>query len=558
MKKNRKRNIKRLLSALLAVVVAFTFMPFIGDEAYAASGKTKKSIKNANEKLRYVEKLPGGRKKTLDPEIFEGDGKVLNPDDETLKNLGIGVEPEPSGDTPKEAPSDEENSIVEASSETTSSPANSNIAASFVDKEEASATVESKGAEDDSKIIESEAEDENVLAMAPDEIETDSSDSKVAANQNVGEEIKDAELTDLSEDKDLIDNDPLAAEEVVSTKGTVGAQEAYEDPVITVSVDPSTGKATVKGSLKANDKNTPHYYFGVISVDYKDLDHAIKWGSTGTAWLGDNKKTLNHTFSMKPYSLGYHKIYILVYYINDDGKAIDYKWIEKANVPTYLYATPSSAGKFEFYSTYFNYAVTEPMSGGWAIRMQYSPNGVNWYDTGYMDKYYPFVYAISGLAPNTTYYTRIYWYYTKKIGGHYFNGAETGSFLNTGAFRTGVGSLPKVKSVKVKATKVKKRRAGVYGWYTGYYFGSVRYYTYKIKITVEFKTKKKKKPGLPGLYINGVWRPGNKRKYTLTLGPYANYSKPRGKRFNVYYYTAHAPGGYGGYSPMYSKSKKVK
>ena len=49
MKKNRKRNRKRLLSALLAVVVAFTFMPFIGDEAYAASGKTKKSIKNANE-----------------------------------------------------------------------------------------------------------------------------------------------------------------------------------------------------------------------------------------------------------------------------------------------------------------------------------------------------------------------------------------------------------------------------------------------------------------------------------------------------------------------------
>ena len=81
-----------------------------------------------------------------------------------------------------------------------------------------------------------------------------------------------------------------------------------------------------------------------------------------------------------------------------------------------------------------------------------------------------------------------------------------------------------------------------------------KYYTYKVKVTVKLK----KKPGAAGIWINGKFVKGNKKKYTVTL-PGSSYSakKPKGKKFkvNVCSYKGKS---YGGLSPLYKKTKKIK
>lgn len=483
MYKNKGLIIKKLAVILLAVVVAVTFTPLLGDGSYAASSKSDRKY---DEKVKYVEKDSNGNEKELDPEIFTDKGKVLNADE--LENLGISVEPESAGLEPKTAPQDEM-SLEDESWE-----------AEVLSDEEARKLNKEFGIKEVVSVEESPLSDEEIADM-----------EKLKA--------EDPGVSVASEDED-----------------NMAAIQAYVPPAVWVTPDKGSGTVNLTGTITSEEK----YYFGVIKVDNQTVTDIMN-------------KNLNYNINMRNYSYGVHTVYVEVYLreSNNNRKHID--WMYKTNVPFYMYFAPTSAGSFAVYSTYMDYMPTNFMSGGLAIRMQYSADGVNWAESGYMPNYYQ-TYTIGGLSPSTTYQTRIYFYQTNPIGGHYYNGAETGSFLYTGSYTTGRASLPKVKSVKVKAAKVKKRKAGVYGWYTGYYFGSVKYYTYKIKVTVQFK----KKPGLNGLYINGAWKPGNKKKYTLTLGPYANYSKPRGKKFNVYLYSAVAPGGYGGYSPMVAQTKKVK
>lgn len=503
----KRERMRRLTSLLLAVVVAVTFMPFLGDGSYAEMNK------KPNEKVKYIEKKADGTEVELDPEIFEVDSEIINPDDATLEKLGVGVEPEANGLTPEALPEE----IAGPGSEKT-------LYSEELNEEE-----------EDVLSLELESSDalEELAALLPE---------KYAAG-------------DDSNDTDISANETEEAEAEKQAGSTLTIADTYIEPTISASETPSTGIAALRGTLAADGKNNPHYYFGYITVDGTYESNIVDTVAG---------KTLNgHSVNMKKYNIGFHTIYVQIIKVTVDNAGnvsdiVHYKWLAINNVPTYMYSRPSSPGSFELYSTYMNYMPTNFLSGGLAIAMQYSTDGVHWAESGYMPYYYQ-TYTIKNLKPNTVYQTRIYFYQTNKIDGHNFNGAETGSFLYTGSYRTGLAKLPKIKSVKVKAYKVKKRRAGVYGWYTGYYFGSVKYYTYKIKVTVEFKAKKKKKrPGLNGLYINGTWKKGNKRKYTLKLGPYANYSKPRGKKFNVYLYSAHSPGGYGGYSPMYSKRKKVK
>ena len=145
-------------------------------------------------------------------------------------------------------------------------------------------------------------------------------------------------------------------------------------------------------------------------------------------------------------------------------------------------------------------------------------------------------------------------------GKTYFFG---GPVLNTTTIKTGKAKKPKIKSVKVKAIKIKyhkHRVAGHYYW-TGYHYVWIgpyteRYYTCKYKVTIKLK----KKPGTKGIWVNGKYLKGNKKTYKTTFTPYPNYftKKPPKKLKYKVTIKSYQSKDYGGFSPAYSKTKKVK
>ena len=233
---------------------------------------------------------------------------------------------------------------------------------------------------------------------------------------------------------------------------------------------------------------------------------------------------------------------------------------------------PNYNGVFEVYDTYFNYA---PFGGGtlnnpWAwekfvspkLYMEYSADGVNWARTGYMQCNsvsgpWAEKYSIGGLSPNTVYQTRIYY------GDDYGNPISPA--LPTSTIKTGMPTAPAIKSVTCKAVNVKYRkqyRPGYYYW-TGYHYVwmkgvHMRYYTYNVKVIVKLK----KKPGTPGIWVNGRWLPGNKKTYKTKFKiayPYnISVKNPRGRVKYTVTVRSGQDAGYGGYSPAWQKTKKLK
>ncbi len=235
-----------------------------------------------------------------------------------------------------------------------------------------------------------------------------------------------------------------------------------------------------------------------------------------------------------------------------DGTEDGFPIISEAVKPK---ATPTYNGVFDVYSTYFNYYpynMAFENTGGMSIWgsnkklvLEYSSDGVNWATTGYMSANFIELavqqgYEISGLTPDTTYWTRIRY-------------ADESTYLNTTRIKTGKAAAPKVKSVTAKAVNVKYRKVRHY-WY-GVYMYTEKFYTCKVKVTVKLK----KKPGTPGIYINDEWVGGNKKTYTKTFTPYPNYffKNPRHrKKFTVSIKSAQSRD-WGGYSPVWSKIKKL-
>jgi hypothetical protein len=504
---NKRKKLIKLAVIMLAFVVSVTFTPLLGDDSYAASSKSGKKY---DEKVKYIQKDSKGNEKELDPEIFTDKGKVLNADE--LEDLGINISTEPN------VPASGENDI-------SGNP---------------------EGISDD-KIIEPGKGDQGVPGS---ELSKDT-------------ELDLAELFGIAPTEDAAPTEPDAEVEAPEDGDDEAAHEGQDeetttpqDAVVNAEDVITTSSFKVAESVSAQATTAPMpdkmYSFNSSTGKVSLMAHFTDGSRFGDVYVDNNRvanlysSTINLSIDMKKYSVGYHKIAVDCY--TSAGQYVGQ--FVRSNVPTYIYDKPNYTGRFEVYSNYFTYWPYSNMWTNTAHDLYMDYGGVR---SGYMRSnpiqlYQSQAYNFGGLTPSTDYPTYIY--YGKWVGKEFFKGPS----VYTGTYRTGIAQLPKVKSVKVKATKVKKRKAGVYGWYTGYYFGSVKYYTYKIKVTVKFK----KKPGLNGLYINGAWKPGNKKKYTLTLGPYANYSKPRGKKFNVYLYSAVAPGGYGGYSPMVAKTKKVK
>ena len=210
--------------------------------------------------------------------------------------------------------------------------------------------------------------------------------------------------------------------------------------------------------------------------------------------------------------------------------------------------------------------------------MEYSSDGgATWQRSGYM-KYNLITtasnqgYTISGLKAKTTYRTRIlygeYVTYQTDVGGDgqsYFFG---GPVLNTTTIKTGSSTKPKIKSVTLKATKVKHHKLRWPGYYN-VVGGSVfwhssyveKFYTAKVKVTVTLKSK----PGTNGVFISLLgqtkWLKGNKKKYTVTITPTYNYwvKNPHSGKYKL---TVQVCSGqskdWGGFSPVVSKNKKVR
>ena len=272
----------------------------------------------------------------------------------------------------------------------------------------------------------------------------------------------------------------------------------------------------------------------------------------------DVSKLTNYRIGLTSSQLspGYHDVQLAVY-ARFNGGSRQYLDVTKAR--TYradITATPNYSGVFEVYSNYLVYA---PYSSLWSnsaydLYLEYSPDGKNWARSGYMrcnaiQLASQQQYQISGLIPNHYYATRIR--YGKVINGQLFLGPVRG----TGTYKTGPAKAPKIKSITCKAVKVKRHKVKHYGYYTGVYLYTEKFYTYKVKITVKLK----KKPGTAGLWINGKFCKGNKKKYTATFTPYPNYSakKPKGRKWGVVI-ASYQNKSYGGYSPLIQKKKKLK
>ena len=246
-------------------------------------------------------------------------------------------------------------------------------------------------------------------------------------------------------------------------------------------------------------------------------------------------------------------------------------------------ARPNYNGRFTVYRYNFTYYPFNMSGGNYNLflpnqpylYMEYSSNnGASWKRTGYMQ--YNSIklaidqaYNISGLAANTKYLTRLRYgvstYYDELYGGDGKYYTFYGPVLNTTTIKTGKAKKPKIKKVTAKAVNVKyhkKYRPGYYYW-TGYHYvwikgTKMRYYTYNVKVTVRLK----KKPGTAGIFVNGRFLKGNKKKYTTKFkipSPHnMSVKKPKGHiKYKVTIQSGQSAS-YGGYSPAWSKKKKLK
>ena len=288
------------------------------------------------------------------------------------------------------------------------------------------------------------------------------------------------------------------------------------------------------------------YRFGNMYLDGTN----IKLGSI-------NSSSISYSIDMSYFDVGYHTVKLEV--INSStGALADYIW--QTYIPVYPTIKPDSKGSIEAYSTYIRFW---PYSFGTnsqaKLYMEYKPaSSKKWKRSGYMTSnmvvsYYNQVYKIKGFKQNKKYNTRIRY----GVDATYNLDGKTYTFfgpaLKTGTFKTGKSKKPAIKSLRARAVSVKYHKVRHY--YYGVYLYTEKFYTCKVKVIAKLK----KKPGTKGIIVNGRYLKGNKKTYTTTFNPYPNYHTrhPRGRAkytVNLYSYQSKK---YGGYSPTYSKTKKL-
>lgn len=330
---------------------------------------------------------------------------------------------------------------------------------------------------------------------------------------------------------------------------TGGSSAALRNEKIpnTVTVKQKGHIVTVKGTV-----SKPYYFLGLF-VD-----------TTLVAAVQGSK--VNRKIDMRAFDTGYHTVALAVVKGKDSTDVVGVVG-ETHMVSNNISDRPTYKGKFEVRNTYLNfypYNMALQNTGG-DLYIEFSSNGgKNWTRYGAMranmiELYISQNYKISGLKPETVYRTRLrfgeYVTYPTDYAGdgksHFFGGP---AFKST-TIKTGASKAPAIDSVKAKATHVKYHKVKHYGYYTGVYLYTEKFYTYKVKVTVKLKSK----PGTNGIFINDKWVAGDKKTYETTFTPYPNYSskKPKG---HIKYTITVCSGqnkNWGGYSPSWSKTKTL-
>ena len=336
-----------------------------------------------------------------------------------------------------------------------------------------------------------------------------------------------------------------------------------------VSIVQNGSNVTVNGTV-----NAPYQFVCVIWVDDKPLANGTSGGLKPTYSLNIN----NVSIDMNKFDTGYHTVWVAISELANSNYSTIIKYLQKVEVNK-LTDAPTYTGSFEVFDTYFNYYpfnMTENQRGD--LYMEYSgDNGASWARTGYMRAnliQLPMQqgYAIEGLAPNTTYMTRIFYgksvTYSKSTQfgddqSYFFAGPAIESLT----IKTGDSAAPAIKSVKIKSVRIRKHRVRHPGYYN-YVGGSLfwhrayteKYYTCRLKVIVKLRRKQN---------TNGMWiscagqskyLPGNRKKYTAVFDPYPNYFAKKPK--NRYRYTVTIRSGqdpnWGGYSPAVTRTKKLR
>lgn len=340
---------------------------------------------------------------------------------------------------------------------------------------------------------------------------------------------------------------------IAGTSDRLEAASHFTDGVVhSVDITQNGLTVTVRGSVAAP------YCFNGLFVDDKVV-----------AYVTGND--VDQTINISSLDTGYHTVWLAVIHPSDASKLVDAVFRQFVEVNK-ISDTPSYGGEFVVYDTYFDIYPFASMFSS-SVYLEYSADdGATWNRTDIMKANAIQLaiqqsYRIEGLQPNTVYRNRLrcgeYITYSKEMlgdGNAYFFG---GPPLETTTIRTGAAYAPWIKSVAIKAVKVKHRRVKHYGYYTGVYLYTEKYYTCKLRVTVKLKQK----PGTNGMWITlndllgqRVFVSGNKKKYTATFTPYPNYfaKNPRGH----YRYSVTIQSGqdvnWGGFSPAATRTRKLR
>lgn len=319
-----------------------------------------------------------------------------------------------------------------------------------------------------------------------------------------------------------------------------------ESPYATLDVQLNEldGTARITGEIKAG-----------VNASFGDL--YIDGYSVGEGVYGETK--IQQTVDMKEFEVGYHDVWADFAEIDGVDDVSD-EWVAyPLAIPTLVYEKPAN-GKTYYYVENKSFVYYASDVGSYYydsdcdICLQYKKGKANWGKTYFVSPYSNM--QMTKCKPSAKYKIRTYYgkvvYYN---GEEYFlSGMDSGYVSKIVTIKMGTKKKPPVRSVK--AVKVKRKKLPYTIIYNGYVFNYLT--TYKIKVKMKKKPKAKGVIICQGSYSNMDRRKGNKKSYT-TKKKFGVYSSKKHFKFKttviVYSYQDNK---YGGFSPDYKKTLKVK